>query len=214
MMCVMAYPVNVTVEPLLVNRNRLTTAFRLILAIPHLILVGGIGFSLLFRTDRPNTVSVGPETGILGAIAAILAIISWFTIVISREHIAAIRHYTRFYLGWRVRALAYMMLLQDQYPPFGDGPYPASVTIVDPVAPRDRKSVGLRLIFAFPHFVVLAFLLSVWWLIAILAWFLILFGGRYPQGLYDFSVGCLQWYIRVETYVLLMVDEYPPFDFN
>jgi hypothetical protein len=45
----MAYPVLVSLEPSLTNRNRLTTAFRLILAIPHLILVGAIGFGLASR---------------------------------------------------------------------------------------------------------------------------------------------------------------------
>jgi hypothetical protein len=210
----MPYPVNVTVEPKLTDRNRLTTAFRLILAIPHLILVGGIGFSLLIHTNRPDVVSLGPETGLLGGIATLLAIVSWFTIVISGEHIAAIRQYTRFYLRWRVRALAYVMLLEDQYPPFGDGPYPASVTEADPTAPRDRLSVGLRIFLGIPHFIVLAFLLPAWWLITILAWCLILVSGRYPQGLYDFAVGCFQWYIRVEAYMLLLVDDYPPFAFT
>ena len=41
--------------------------------------------------------------------------------------------------------------------------------------------------------------------------FVILFTGAYPQGLYEFGVGALRWRIRVEAYMLLMVDEYPPF---
>jgi hypothetical protein len=210
----MPYPVSIAVEPTIADRNRWTTGFRLILAIPHLILAGGIGFSLLMQTDRPDVVSLGPETGILGAIAGVAAVVSWFTIVIGRVHIAALRRYTRFYLRWRVRALAYVMLLEDQYPPFGDGPYPASVTVVDPVVPRDRLSVGLRVILVIPHFIVLAFLLPAWWLVTVLAWCLILVSGRYPQGLYHFAVACFQWYIRVEAYMLLLVDEYPPFTFE
>jgi hypothetical protein len=214
MMSAMSYPVSISVTPQLADRNRLTTGFRLILAIPHLILVGGIGFSVLMNTDHPNVVSLGPETGLLGAIATLLAIVSWFTIVISREHITAIRQYTRFYLRWRVRALAYVMLLVDPYPPFGDAAYPASVTVADPVAPRDRVTVGLRILLIIPHLLVLAFLLTAWWLVTVLAWCLILVSGRYPPGLYDFSAGCFQWYIRVEAYMLLLVDEYPPFTFS
>lgn len=210
----MSYPVSVSVEPLLAPRNRMTTAFRLILAIPHLFLVGGIGFSMVFRTGRSDLVSLGPETGLLGFVAAILAIVSWFTILISREHIPGIRQYTRFYLRWRVRALSYLMLLEDRYPPLGDAPYPASVTVVDPAGPRDRLTVGLRILLAIPHFFVLAFLLTGWWITTIVAWFLILFTGRYPQGLYDFGVGAFQWLIRVEAYVLLLVDEYPPFSMD
>jgi hypothetical protein len=209
----MAYPVTVTVEPTIADRNRLTTAFRLILAIPHLILVGGIGFSLAFHTDRPDVVSLGPETGLLGLVAGVLAVVSWFTIVISGEHITGIRQYTRFYLRWRVRALAYLMLLEDVYPPFGDGPYPASVTVVDP-AVRDRLTVGLRILLAIPHFIVLAFILTAWWVTTVVSWFAILLTGRYPQGLYEFGVGAFQWYTRVEAYMLLLVDEYPPFSFS
>ena len=94
----MTYPVSVAVEPLLAPRNRMTTAFRLILAIPHLILVGGIGFSMLFRIGRNDLISLGPETGLLGLVAGGLAVVSWVTILISREHIAGIRQYTGFYL--------------------------------------------------------------------------------------------------------------------
>jgi hypothetical protein len=58
---------------------------------------------------------------------------------------------------------------------------------------------------------VLVFVLVAWGVTTIVAWFAILFTGRYPQGLYAFGVGVLRWRIRVESYALLMVDEYPPF---
>jgi hypothetical protein len=207
----MAYPVTVDVTPLLTNRNRLTTAFRLILFIPHAILVGGVGFGLAYKTGRNEVTSLTGETGILGTVAALLAIVSWFTIVIRSEHIASLRRFTSFYLRWRVRAIAYLMLLEDRYPPFGDGPYPASLTLVDPIAPRDRLTVALRILLAIPHFIALFFLLFAWWVTTIVAWVAILLSGRYPQGLAEFGVGSLRWLIRVEAYVLLMIDEYPPF---
>ena len=207
----MPYPVSITVQPLLTPRNKLTTAFRLVLAIPHLFLVGGIGFSMVFRTRSDNVTSLGPETGLLGVVAGVLAIVSWFTILISHEHIAGIRAYTKFYVRWRVRALSYLMLLQDQYPPLGDAPYPAAVTIVDPPGERDRLTVGLRIFLAIPHIIVLVFLMTAFWATTIVAWFAILFTGRYPRGLYDFGVSALQWLVRVECYMLLLIDDYPPF---
>ena len=210
----MAYPVSITVQPLLAPRNKLTTAFRLVLAIPHLFLVGGIGFSMVFRTRTDNVTSLGPETGLLGFVAGVLAVVSWFTILISREHIAGIRAYTKFYVRWRVRALSYLMLLQDQYPPLGDAPYPSSVTIVDPERARDRLSVGLRIVLAIPHFIVLVFLMTAFWMTTIAAWIAIVISGRYPKGLYEFGVGALQWLVRVEAYLLLLIDEYPPFSFD
>ena len=208
----MAYPVSIDVTPAYANRNRLTTAFRLILAIPHIVLVGGVGVGFAW-SSYGRSESIGGEAGLLGAVAFFLAIISWFTIVFGGVHIVGIRQFTTFYMRWRVRALAYLMLLEDSYPPFGDAPYPSSIAIVDPTS-RDRLTVGLRLLLAIPHFIVLVFLVLAWWITSFVAWLVILFTGQYPQGLYDFGVGVLRWLLRVEAYMLLLVDEYPPFSFS
>jgi len=204
----MPYPVSVSVEPTLVNRNRLTTAFRLILAIPHLILVGGVAVGV---ASRQGSTSASAEGGLLGAVAAFLAIVSWFTLVIAGTHIIGIRQFTAFYLRWRVRALSYLMLFEDPYPPFGDAPYPASIEILEPVGPRDRLSIALRLIYVIPHIIVLVFVILAWGFTTIAAWFVILFTGAYPKALFDFGVGAMRWRLRVEAYMLLMVDDYPPF---
>jgi hypothetical protein len=205
----MAYPVSVSVEPALTNRNRLTTAFRLVLAIPHVVLVGGVGLGIALH--RGGAATLGGEGGLLGAVAGFLAVVSWFTIVIGGAHITGIRQVTSFYMRWRVRALAYLMLLEDVYPPFGDEPYTAAIEVTDPAGPRDRLSVAFRIFLGIPHFIVLFFVLVAWCLTTIAAWFIILFTGAYPQGLYEFGAGALRWLLRVEAYMLLLVDEYPPF---
>ena len=210
----MAYPVNIIVQPALRNRNRLTTFFRFFLAIPHIILVGGAAFGLGSGMGGGGRFSIGTEGGLLGAVAAFLAIISWFTIVIAGAHILGIRQFTHFFMRWRVRAIAYLMLFRDEYPPFGDEPYPASIEIVDPAGERDRLTVGFRLILAIPHFIVLAFVMMGWCITTIVAWFAILLTGDYPQGLWDFGVGTMRWMLRVQAYMLLMVDEYPPFSLS
>lgn len=208
----MPYPVTVTIDPALENRNRLTTAFRLILALPHLILVGGIGVGLAYRGDSKST--AGGEGGLLGAVAVFLAIVSWFTIVFAGTQITGIRQFTSFYLRWRVRALAYVMLLEDAYPPFGDAPYPAALEIVDPTDPRNRLTVAFRLFLGIPHFIALVFVLTAWCLTTIVAWFIILVTGAYPRGLHEFGAGALRWRLRVEAYMMLLVDEYPPFSLS
>ena len=207
----MAYPVTVTVQPALTNRNRLTTFFRFFLAIPHIILVGGAALGGTIGSSGRNVWSVGSEGGLLGAVAYFLAIVSWFTIVLTGTHIVGIRQFTTFFLRWRVRAIAYLMLLEDAYPPFGDDQYPAAADVVDPAGPRDRVTVGFRLILAIPHFIVLFFLMIAWCITTIVAWFAILFIGAYPAGLYDFGVGSMRWLIRVQAYLLLLIDDYPPF---
>ena len=89
-------------------------------------------------------------------------------------------------------------------------PYPVTFE-VDYVERRSRLSTFFRLILAIPHFVVLFFLILAWSLATIVAWCVIVITGEYPAGLYDFSVGSLRWLLRVESYMLLLVDEYPPF---
>ena len=210
----MPYPVSVGVVPALANRNRLTTFFRLILAIPHIILVGGVGLGIASSQNDSSTTSGFGEGGLLGAVAGFLAVISWFTIVFAGKHIVGIRQFCSFYLRWKTRATAYLVLLEDAYPPFGDAPYPTSVEIVAPDGPRERLTVFFRLILAIPHFIVLFFIFIAWCFTTILAWFVILFTGSYPAGMYNFAVGSLRWVVRVEAYLLLLVDEYPPFSLS
>jgi hypothetical protein len=192
--------VSVTITPQLEHRNRLTTAVRPILAIPHAILVGPV-----YWWSRTGSV------GLLGAAAYVLAIVSWFSLLITGEHPRGIREFSLYYLRWRTRALAYMALFVDPYPPFGDGPYPATIDVPEPVVPRDRATIAVRLLLAFPHFVVLCFLLLGWLVTTVIAWFAILFTGSYPPSLYPFGAGVMRWTLRVEAYLLLLVDEYPPF---
>jgi hypothetical protein len=116
-----------------------------------------------------------------------------------------------FYLRWRTRSVPYLMLLRDEYPPFGEGDYPTTFEVSWPTGPRNRLSVGLRIFYALPHVIVLIFVNVAWVLTSIVAWFAILFTGKYPAGLYRFAVGVLRWDLRVEAYLLLMRDEYPPF---
>jgi hypothetical protein len=169
--------------------------------VPHAILVGPIYWSV-----RAGAV------GLLGAAAYVLAIVSWFTLLISGDHLPGIRDFTLYYLRWRSRALAYMTLFTDAYPPFGDGPYPASIDVTPPVGPRDRTTIAVRLLLVLPHLVVLPFLLFAWLVVTVIAWFAILFTRAYPQSMFGFSAGVMQWALRVEAYMLLLVDEYPPFE--
>jgi hypothetical protein len=50
-----------------------------------------------------------------------------------------------------------------------------------------------------------------WLLTSIVAWMAIVFTGRFPESLYRFGCGVLRWSVRVEAYLLLLHDEYPPF---
>jgi hypothetical protein len=207
------HPVRVYVEPAIEGRNRLTTAFRLILAIPHLILVGGpVALALSWSsTSEGANYNWSAGGGVLGAVAAVCALISWFAIVFTGRHPQGLWNLAAYYLRWRVRAAAYVSLLRDEYPPFGDGPYPATVELTQPGGPRDRVTVAFRIFLAIPHLIAVWALGIAWGITTVIAWFAILLTGRFPDGLYRFGVGVLQWNIRVEAYLLVLRDEYPPF---
>jgi hypothetical protein len=194
------YPVIVAVTPPRGERNRLTIAFRVILAIPHTILVGPVVW--FYRAG---------SLGLLGAATYFLAVVNWFSLVATGALVPGIRDFTLYYLRWRTRAIAYTALFVDEYPPFGDGPYPTSVDVIDPPLPRNRTTVALRLLLVLPHVIVLFFVLLAWCVTSVIAWFSLLFRGSYPPALYRFGVGVMRWLVRVEAYLLLLVDEYPPF---
>ncbi len=213
-----AYPVTYEVEPQYADRNRLTVAFRLILAFPQWLLVGGPGsgvFGSLVPTGRLGflTWPFNSGSGVIGLAAWAMAVVSWFAIVFTGKQPRGLWDFTNYFMRWRGNAVAYMALLRDEYPPFGpdDGSYPATFGVADFPETRDRWSVGLRLIYGIPQFIVLFFMGFAWAVTLIIGWFAILFTGRYPEGLYKFGVGYMRWSLRVQAYVLLMRDEYPPF---
>jgi len=187
------------------ERNRWTTAFRPILAIPHALLVGGplIGF-------RPRWA----RSGIVGMAALMCAFIDWFAIVFTGRSVEGLRYFKRVYLGWRARFLAYTWLLRDEYPPFGDGPYPAWVELPDEPEQRDRWAVGLRIFLLFPHVVVLFCLFVAQAFVFIVAWFSIVFTRRLNDTLWRFSRDVTHYAMRVESYALLIHDRFPSFSLS
>ena len=207
-----SYPVSIEVDPTTDPRNKLTVAFRIILSIPHALLVGGfISFGAVFYQTDLGNFGGALNAGVLGAVAGICAVISWFAILFANQHPQGLRDLGTFYLRWKVRAMAYMALFRDEYPPFGDSEYPSRLHFDLAEFPRDKLSVGLRIIYVIPHAICLFFLGIGWFVTSVIAWFAILITGEYPQGLYNFGMGVFRWQMRVEAYMLLLVDQYPPF---
>jgi hypothetical protein len=115
------HPVQLHLAPALEGRNRLTTAFRLILAIPHLLLVGApIAAGLTWRSGAESGISYGWEGsgGVLGAAAAVVAMIAWFAILFTGRFPLALYEFGEGALRWTIRVEAYLLLLRDEYPPF------------------------------------------------------------------------------------------------
>jgi hypothetical protein len=207
------YPVKVNLVAVLEGRNRLTTAFRFFLGIPHLILVGGpiatiISISWSNEGDWHWEYGSG---GVLSIVACVASFIAWFAIIFTGKHPEGLWKLAAYYLRWRVHAIAYMTLLRDEYPPFGEGEYPAELGLSMPEGPRDRLTVAFRFFLALPHMFLLWLLSLAWAFTTAIAWLAILLTGRYPATLYGFAIGVFAWSVRVEAYMLLLRDEYPPF---
>lgn len=211
------HPVHVHVEPARTGRNRLTVAFRLFLALPHIILVGAPVAATWTWSETTAGVTDHDWTmggGVLGAVAFVCAMIAWFAIVFTGRYPEGLRSLATFYLRWRVRASAYATLLRDEFPPLGEGPYPARLELAAVPSEHNRLSVAFRLILIIPQAIAVWALGLAWCLTTIVAWFAILLTGEFPEGLYRFGTDVLQWTTRVEAYLLLLHDEYPPFSFD
>jgi hypothetical protein len=190
--------------------DRLTTFFRLIWIIPILIIL-----SLLTASGNETVVTetgeqvVSTGGGISGGLWLATLLMIVFRLRYPRWWFDFARELTRF--GWRV--VSYLALLTDRYPSTVEE-QSVHLEIDYPDVERDlnRWLPLVKWLLAIPHYVVLIVL----WLAAIVAvvvaWFAILFTGRYPRPLFDFVVGVGRWSLRVGAYAFLLVtDRYPPF---
>lgn len=205
------YPVNLTMDYPDRNLNRLTTFFRFFTAIPIYIVMSFLAFGLMVREEWHWW---------LHGYAYVFAA---FVIVPAAAMILFRQKYPRWWFDWNVaiagfmtRVFAYLALLRDEYPSTDeeqavhiDIPYP------NVKEDLDRGMPLVKWILAIPHYFVLFFLDIAMVVAVIIAWFAILFTGRYPRGFFDLVVAVFRWNLRVIAYAFLMTtDRYPPFSLN
>jgi Domain of unknown function (DUF4389) len=184
------YPVQFQVEYPDRNLNRLTTGFRLIVAIPILIVAAA-----------------------LGAARSVLFLPTLLLILFRQK-------YPRWWYDWNLELLrfsnrigAYLALMDDRYPSTDE----RQAVTLDFRYPDAKQELNrwlplVKWLLAIPHYIVLFFLTIAAIVIVIVAWFAILFTGRYPRGLFEFVLGVLRWVNRVTGYAFTLVtDQYPPF---
>ncbi len=192
--------------------DRLTTFFRLIWIIP----IAVIG-ALVSTSGSVTTVNeAGEVVSRTGGIGSGLAVATALMIVFLRQYpkwwFDFARESTRF--GSRIGA--YLALLTDQYPSTVEE-QAIHLEIDYPDVKRDlnRWLPLVKWFLAIPHYFVRMVLFLLSFFAVVLAWFAILFTGRYPRGLFDFVVGVSRWGLRVGAYAFLLVtDQYPPFRLN
>jgi len=199
-----SYPVNFAVDYPDRPLNRLTTALRIFVAIPILVVLETVSGGN-FSTDGGHVVTYGAgATLFLGPL---------LMIVFRRK-------YPRWWFDWNLelqrfgnRVVVYLALMDDRYPSTDDH-QSVHLDYAYPDASQDlnRWLPLVKWLLAIPHFIVLAFLWIAALFAIVVAWFAILFTGRYPRSIFAFVEGVLRWTQRVAAYAFLLVtDKYPPF---
>jgi Mn2+/Fe2+ NRAMP family transporter len=198
------YPVQFSVDYPERDLNRLTTAFRLIVAIPILIVAATVG---------RGWASYGPGPQIAAGTGGILFLAPLLMIVFRQK-------YPRWWYDWNLEFLrfsnrvgVYLALMDDRYPST-DERQAVTLELQYPDAKQglNRWLPLVKWLLAIPHYVLLVFLSIAALVSVIVAWFAILVTGRYPRGLFDFLVGVGRWTNRVTAYAFVLVtDRYPPF---
>jgi hypothetical protein len=204
------YPVQFSVDYPDRDLNRVTTVFRLFTVIPIGIVLGAVsGAVWTYQYDPARDVVVATSVGAGG-----LLVFGPLLMILFRQK------YPRWWFDWNLNLLrfsnrvgAYLALMEDRYPSTDEEQY-VHLDIAYPDVRQDlnRWLPLVKWFLAIPHYVVLFFLWIGAVVAVIIAWFAILFTGRYPRGLFDYVQGVIRWGIRVTAYAFLMAtDRYPPF---
>jgi hypothetical protein len=150
---------------------------------------------------------------LLGIVLSVMVFIAFFSILFTKKWPRGMFDFAVQIQRWTSNVATYVLLERDEYPPFSGeaGEYPLTYE-VDYDVTLSRWKIFLKWLFAIPHWILLVFLGIAAYVVAIIAFFAILFTGHYPRGMFDFNVGVFRWYQRVYAYsYLLMTDRYPPF---
>ena len=197
--------------------DRGTTFFRLLWIIPIAIiltLVTGSGETVtntVFMNEAGEIIRQTRDTagGMAMGITAAVALMILFRQSYPRWWFDFLRELSRF----EMRVGTYAALMTDQYPSTVEE-QSVHLELDYPDAEKDlgRWMPLFKWFLAIPHYIVLAFLFIASFFAVVIAWFAILFTGKYPQGLFNYNVGVMRWCMRVQAYAFLqLTDKYQPF---
>jgi hypothetical protein len=173
------------------RRSRLTTFFRLILAIPVAIVLY-----------------------VFGIVAWFGVVIAWFAIIITGRYPKGLYDFVADFTRFLARVTAYSVLLTDVYPPFNgshDASYPVRMEFAGPLERYSRLKTLFRVILAIP-IVILRYVVNLLLEIgAFASWIVIVITGKMPRGLFDVMVLANSYTARSDAYLFLLTETYPPF---
>jgi uncharacterized protein DUF4389 len=194
--------------------ERLSTLLRIFFIIPiaivlSLVSAAATSTTVIYKSGEVVQKTTSTGGGIAGGLFAATALLLLFRQRYPRWWFDFVLAFNRF----AMRVGAYLALLTDQYPSTEDE-QTVHLDLDYPDAQQDlnRWLPLVKWLLALPHYIVLLFLGLGAFVAVVIAWFAILFTGRYPRGLFDYVVGVGRWGLRVQAYAfLLLTDSYPPF---
>ena len=172
------------------EQNRATTFFRIILAIPWLIVAYVYEIAAFFTQ-----------------------VFAWFALVITGKYPEGLYKLNAGFVRYRVRVFAWVYLQTDEWPPFGiadDPGYPIRVDVAPREEQQSRLKVFFRIILALPMLVVVYAVAYMHSSSRVIAWLTIVFRGYLPEGVNNAMTFCNSFYARVYGYLALLTDDYPP----
>jgi hypothetical protein len=179
------HPIRLRVDDDL-ERSRLTVFFRLLLAIPHFVVLAVWAVVVFFA-----------------------AIVNWVVTLVTGRSPDGLHGFLAAFLRYSTHVFGYVLLLADPYPAFSpSSQYPIDLEIAPPER-QNRWVTGFRIILAIPALILANVLGQVMEVIAFLGWFVCLATGRMPRGMRDLAGFCLRFQQQTYGYVLLLTQRYP-----
>jgi hypothetical protein len=172
-----------------VERNRLTTFFRPLVAIPWIL-----------------------WAYVYGIAASVVVVVAWFAVLFSKRYPRGMYDFVANYLRFQTRVGAFLVLLTDELPPFGGGPrddYPVRVGFAPPQPEYRRSRTFFKLLLAFPQQVLLYGVLILAYGAAFITWFRILFTGRQSITMHDPLQLSMAYFTRVNGFTYLLTEAHP-----
>src|SRR6478672_7336017 len=173
------------------RRSRLTTFFRWLLVIPHLIVLW-----------------------VYSLIAGFAVIVAWFALLFTARWPQGLYDFVAGVLRYANRVYGYLHLATDAYPPFDLGEhdeYPVRLRIAPPLESYSRLKVLFRLLLAIPVAIIAYALYLVANVGSFIAWFAIVITGKQQQGLQSMINLGVAYYVRSGAYFCLVTEDWPPF---
>ena len=168
----------------------------LVLAIPHFVIMNA-----------------------LQVVARAVGIVSWFAILFTGKLPEGFANIQSMYLRYELRVCTFALFMREEYPPFSFATTPADpgddprvrVDLEPRLTDRNRWTVAFRIILIIPHAIVFVLLAIAAAVVSLVAFFTVLFTGRWPEGMRSFVLSVNRRYLRLSAYFMMLNDVYPPF---